>query len=103
MFKRIKEFQDPPLVFYSIFYSLFNVLQVERSELLPELQPQNRVFSKIRALFNRQSLYNKSLEHSSPNGFIPINKEKNKQIELEEEKNESEIQDIIIQSNSTRD
>ena len=78
-------------------------MQVERSELLPELQPQNRVFSKIRALFNKQSLYNQSLEESSPNGFIAINKQNNKLIELEEEKNQSEIQDIIIETSSVRE
>lgn len=39
-FKRILEFEDPPLVFLFLF-------QVEREELPPNLQPQNRAMGKI--------------------------------------------------------
>jgi len=64
---RIAKFEDPPLV--------------ERSELPPELQPQNRVFGKLRILFNKDTI-NTAVESQSLDDMSFLNKNNNSKLTI---------------------
>ena len=68
-------------------------MQVERSDLSSELQPQNRLFSRIRTMFNQQPIKSMDLSHSAEYTFL--HRDKILMSELDETKNKSEVKIIL--------